>query len=580
VGKLVLTGSNIRDLRKSAVLWAAIFAACSFASGNALAAPPPIDLPGAVQPGHDRPVPQPEAPPNFDFSVEAPHRSPVPRAVDEIHFKLADIRVVGATTLSAESFRPLYAGLIGKDVSLANIYDIADAIENAYRADGYLLVRAFVPPQHVKDGIFTIKVVEGFVESTSVQGGDAARQRQVKAYLEPILREHPLRLKTIERSLLLSNDIPGVAATGVLRPSPSVAGASDLIVTITAPPVTGSLSSTNRGSHFSGIWTVTGTAAYAGIFGGDELDASVTTTPGNFSQQDAGQLRYRTEIGNDGLMGTLLGAVTHGVPGGSLGAADILTNSWAVGPRLTYPLIRTRADTVTLDGGFTVQNADVNILGVGINHDQWRVLDMSVSYASNNFLAGVFSSAFDVAQGLPILGATPDHSPELSLDGRTNFTKATALLHYTNTNTLPPPFSFAIAASGQYAFEPMITGEQILFGGTQIGRGYDPGAITGDSGAGGSFEVRYDTRLNQLAIQNLQPYAFFDAAKVWNMARPPASGIPLGDYSIASTGAGLRFWFPYNIYVDLEGARTLRAVPGSDGGKEATKFLVDVAITF
>jgi len=576
----VAKGSILRDFifRNSTALSATILAGCCLAPVTALAGPPPIDLPGAVQPGHDRPLPQPEAPPTFDFSVEAPHRSPVPRAVDEIKFKLADIRLVGATTLSPDSFRPLYAGLIGKDVSLANIYDVADAVENAYRAAGYLLVRAYVPPQHVKDGIFTIKVVEGFVESTSVQGGDPATQRQVKAYLEPILRDRPLRLKTIERSLLLSNDIPGVAATGVLRPSPSVAGASDLIVTITAPPITGSLSSTNRGSHFSGIWTVTGAAAYAGIFGGDELDATVTTTPGNLSQQDSGQLRYRTEIGDDGLMGTLLGAVTHGVPGGSLGAADIRTDSWAVGPRLTYPLIRTRADTVTLDGGFTVQNANVDILGVGINHDQWRVLDMSISYASNNFLAGIFSSAFDVAQGLPILGATPNHSPELSLDGRTTFTKATALLHY--TNNLYAPFSFAISGAGQYAFEPMITGEQILFGGTQIGRGYDPGAITGDSGAGGSFELRYDTRIDQFWIQNLQPYAFFDAAKVWNMARPPAAGIPLNDYSIASTGAGLRFWFPYNIYLDLEGARTLNAVPGSDSGKQATKLLVDIAITF
>jgi hemolysin activation/secretion protein len=545
---------------------------------RAFAGPPPVDLPGAVQPGHDRPIPQPQPPPDFDFSVEAPHRSPVPRAVDEIRFKLADIRVVGATTLSPDSFRPLYASLIGKDVSLANIYDVADAIENAYRAAGYLLVRAYVPPQHVKDGIFTIRVVEGFIEGTSVQGGDAATQGQIKAYLAPLVREHPLRLKSIERALLLSNDIPGVSATGVLRPSPSVAGASDLIVTVTVPPLTGGLSSTNRGSHFSGIWTVTGTAAYAGLFGGDELDATVTTTPGNLRQQDSGQLRYRTEIGDDGLMGTLLGAVTHGVPGGSLGAADILTDSWAVGPRLTYPLIRTRADTVTLDGGFTVQDANVDILGVGINHDQWRVLDMSVSYASNDLFSGVFSSAFDVAQGLPILGATPDHSPELSLDGRTTFTKATALVHY--TNTFAAPFSFAIAGTGQYAFEPMITGEQILFGGTQIGRGYDPGAITGDSGAGGSFELRYDTKYPDFWMQNLQPYAFFDSAKVWNMARPPAAGIPLGNFSIASTGAGLRFWFPYNIYLDLEGARTLRAVPGSDGGKEATKLLVDVAITF
>ena len=237
VGKLVSKGSNFRDLRKSAILCAAILAASSFTSMVARAAPPPINLPGAVQPGHDRPVPQPGSRRNFDFSVEAPHRSPVPRAVDEIQFQAGRHSHRGRDDAKCpDSFRPLYAGLIGKDVSLANIYDVADAIENAYRADGYLLVRAYVPPQHVKDGIFTIKVVEGFVESTSAQGGDAATQRQVKAYLEPLLHEHPLRLKTIERALLLSNDIPGVAATGVLRPSPGVAGASDLIVTITCRP--------------------------------------------------------------------------------------------------------------------------------------------------------------------------------------------------------------------------------------------------------------------------------------------------------------------------------------------------------
>ena len=137
-----------------------------------------------------------------------------------------------------------------------------------------------------------------------------------------------------------------------------------------------------------------------------------------------------------------------------------------------------------------------------------------------------------------------------------------------------------LSGQGQYSFAPLITGEQIAFGGTQIGRGYDPGAVTGDSGIGGDFELRYDTRYPDWDIRGIQPYAFFDAAKVWNRNRPPSAGIPLGDFSIASTGIGVRFWLPYNIYVDFEGARTLDAVPGSDNGKRVTKFLTDIAITF
>ena len=537
-----------------------------------------INLPGAVQPGHDRPLPQPEPAPSFDFSVEAPHRSPVPRAVDEIKFKLVDIRIEGAKTIPASSFLPLYAGLIGKQISLANIFDVADAIEQQYKDAGYLLVRAYVPPQHVKDGIFTIHVVEGFVAGTSVQGADAATQERVKSYLAPVMNERPLRLTTIERALLLSNDVPGVAATGILRPSPGVSGASDLVVTLTQPDVTGGLAATNRGSHFSGIWTVTGNAQYNGILGGDEVDVSLTASPHALNQQISGQGRYRTAIGDDGLIGSIIGAVSNGAPGGTLGASEIRTDSSAVGPRLTYPLMRTRENTLSLDGGLTFQDATVKVAGAQVNHDVWRVADLGLTYSSGDFLAGTFSSTLDVAQGLPILGATPNHSLDLSLRGRTTFTKLTGLMRY--VNVFDAPWSFAVTGNGQYALDPLITGEEILFGGSQIGRGYDPGGITGDSGLGGSFELRYDTHITDWDISALEPYAFFDTAKVWSRARPPASGIVLLDNSVASAGLGARIWLPYNFYVDLEGARTFDAVPGSDSGKHATKFLTDIAVTF
>jgi len=548
--------------------------------GSSAFAAPPVSLPGAVQPGHDRALPQPQpANPNFDFSVEAPHRSAVPRAVDEIKFKLVDIRIEGAATLPASQFRPLYQDMVGKEISLANIFDVADEIEKEYRDGGYLLVRAYVPPQHVSDGVFTIKVVEGFVESASVEGADPATGRVIKGYLNPVLNQKPLRTSSVERALLMANDVPGVTATGILRPAPNVPGASDLVVSVTQPEISGSLSANNRGSHFSGIWTVTGTAQYNGIFGGDELDAALTVAPHALQQQLSGQMRYRTILGDDGLIGSLIGAVSHGAPSGTIGAAEIRTDSWAVGPRLTYPFIRSREESLSIDGGFTVQSAKVNILGTPVSHDDWRVLDVGLTYSNNNLLAGSFSSTVDVAQGLSILGASSNHSPDLSLNGRSVFTKLTGLARYTNNSLLPSQFSFSITGTGQYAANPLITGEQILFGGTQIGRGYDPGAVTGDSGIGGDFELRYDTRYAEWNIRGIEPYAFFDAAKVWNRNRPVA-GIPLDDFSIASTGIGVRFWLPYNIYVDLEGARTLDAVPGSDKGKRTTKFLTDIAITF
>jgi hemolysin activation/secretion protein len=541
----------------------------------ALAAPP-TTLPGAVQPGHDRPLPQPAQPPAFDFSVEAPQRSAVPRAVDEIHFQLKDIRIVGAVSLSADRFRPLYAGLLGKSVTLADILDVADAIEKEYRAAGFVLVRAYVPPQHVKDGIFTIRIAEGFVAATSVEGGSAETRARVKSYLRPVLADKPLHLGTIERALLIANDIPGVQATGILRPSSTVPGASDLVVTINSPKISGGLSASNRGSHLSGLWTVTGNAAYNDILGNDQLTANATVDPIH-ARQYGGQLKYAMALGDDGLVGSIFGAASHGAPAGSLGAVDIRTDSWAVGPRLTYPLIRTRDETLSLDGGFTVQDAHVNILGTKISHDQWRVADLAITYLRNDFLAGSWAATIDAAQGLPILGATDNHSPDLSLGGRTTFTKLTGLVHY--TAPLFDDFSFAATAQGQYSFNPLIEGEQILFGGMNIGRGYEPGAITGDRGVGGSAELRYDTRIfNDYYIQDLQPYVYLEGARAWNIPRPAEAG--LLKQSIASVGAGLRFFLPKNVYADAEVARTLSPVPGSDHDRRETKLLVDVGITF
>ena len=310
------------------------------------------------------------------------------------------------------------------------------------------------------------------------------------------------------------------------------------------------------------------------IFGADQLSATVTSSPSSL-EQIAGTLRYRRAIGDDGLVGTLVGTLTHGEPGSTLSAFNVLTDSWAAGARLTYPLIRSRAESLILDGGFTAQDARVDVAGP-VSHDQWRVVDLGGSYQRGGLLGnGVWTTTFDAAQGLPILGATANGAPTLSrLGGHTDFTKLTG-----STRLVLPlagSFSTAINVQGQIAFDRLITGEQIAFGGTQIGRGYDPGAITGDHGLGGSAELRYDIRFADSFVQGLQPYVYADAAETWYMHHT----LSLPNQNIFSVGGGVRFWLPYNVAGAIEGAHTLQAVPGSDAGKESTKLLLDLAVRF
>jgi hemolysin activation/secretion protein len=537
----------------------------------------PNRLPSSVQPGRDRPPLSVPSQPQFDFRIETPGRSTVPRSVDEIRFRLNGIEIKGAVTLPPERFRPYYQSLIGKDVTLTDILDVAAAIENEYRRAGYVLVRAFVPPQRVADGNFTINVVEGFIANVSIEGGTAGTRNRIRAYLEPARTSHPVQLTAIEQGLLLANDLPGVTAGGVLRPSPDTPGASELVVTVPDQPFIGRVSVDNRGSRFAGLWSATADVAANAVFDDeDQLEGIVSGALDNSPlRHGVGQLRYRHPVGGEGGVLSMIGTITHGEPGSTLQALQVLTDSWAVGPRFTFPWKRTRAESVVFEAGLTAQEAKVDILGTSLSHDSWRVADIGVSYARSDVLGGSWLANLDIAQGLPILGATPNGSIQASRAGaRMDFTKLSGGLRY--DAALPASFELVLAAQGQYAFAPLIFGEQFAFGGSPIGRGYDTGALAGDHGLGGTVELRYDPQLRMTVIQALQPYVFYDAAAVWNVPSPAS----LPGQSISSVGGGLRAWLDYDIFGDIEVAHTLEGVPGSDGGRRATKLLVNLAVSF
>jgi hemolysin activation/secretion protein len=532
-----------------------------------------------VQPGRDRPGPAIPAQPDFDFSIEAPSRTPLGRAVDTVTFTLKDIRITGAKSIPAEAFRSLYAKLIGQTIKLSNILDVADAVEQMYRDKGYILVRAYVPPQRVRNGVFTINVVEGRIAHVTVEGGTPATRALVKAYVRPSLDLSPLPLAVMERSLLLSNDLPGVVAGGVLKPSEDTPGASDIAVTLDQPRFSGGLGADNRGSRFSGLWTLNADAEVNSVLdSADQLAANFTTSP-DASEQVAGQLRYRRPIGDDGVIGTLAGTITRGEPGSTLAAFGVDTNSWAVGPRLTWPVIRTRAQSLQVDGGFTFQKADIDVLGNRVAHDKWRVLDINATYLVSNWLGGSWLGTAGIVQGIPGMGASANLSADLSRRGAyIDFTKLTGLLRY--VGYLPNGFSVALTGQGQFSCVPLINGELISFGGVGIGRGYDPGAITGDSGVGGSAELRYDAPFANKYVLGVEPYAYVEAGQTWYIQRGAAVDPSLIDQSIESVGGGVRLTLPYKASLGLEVAQTLNAVTGSDAGKEATKFFVTAGVRY
>ena len=75
-------------------------------------------------------------------------------------FVLRGIKVSGAQAVSPDRIGAIYQPYMGKKVSQADLAAIAGAISDLYRADGFHLSRAIVPPQDIQAGTVRVQVIE------------------------------------------------------------------------------------------------------------------------------------------------------------------------------------------------------------------------------------------------------------------------------------------------------------------------------------------------------------------------------------------------------------------------------------
>ena len=117
---------------------------------------------------------------------------------------------------------------------------------------------------------------------------------------------------------------------------------------------------------------------------------------------------------------------------------------------------------------------------------------------------------------------------------------------FTRYQALSDAWSVKIAAAGQIASGPLFTSQQFYLGGAAFGRGYGSAEISGDNGIAGSFELRFDQRLNFGYLTGYQLYSFVDAGAAWNDGFSYNDGLAL-----TSAGAGVRFFLGGDLQADI-----------------------------
>ena len=163
-----------------------------------------------------KPPAMPNAPPHA-AQQPPPQPSNVPPGAEKMLFVLHELRINGVSAYTMQDLWPIWQKDLGNTISILRLYQIATEITARYRQDGYVLSRAFIPAQEIGDGVAHIEVVEGYVADVRFEG-KMPSSTLLREARYTLMSERPLNIKTLERQMLLLNDLPGTDFRSILRP--------------------------------------------------------------------------------------------------------------------------------------------------------------------------------------------------------------------------------------------------------------------------------------------------------------------------------------------------------------------------
>ena len=360
-----------------------------------------------------------------------------------------------------------------------------------------------MPTQRIENGLVQFEVLYARVTAIRARGETRGAERKLQDYLGKLTENEIFDRNQAERYLLLARDLPGYNVQLTLKPAGTAPGELVGEVTVLRQPFTVDATIQNYAASATGPWGGQIRASAYGLTGlGDATTLSFYSTS-DFEEQQILQASHEFRPGSEGLV--LSGQFTYAWTRPDLGTATpagvaLEAETLFAGIAAEYPLRRSQGSSVWLGAGFDLINQDVDLI-VPISRDRLRVLWARGRFDAVDLTRSLpgwrASGELELRQGLDILDATDGclgaacpagFAAPSRFDGRADATVIRTRL--SGELALGTDFAFAFEPRAQYAFRPTLAFEEFTTGNYTVGRGYDPGALTGDSGVGLRTELR------------------------------------------------------------------------------------------
>jgi hemolysin activation/secretion protein len=492
--------------------------------------------PSRVTPQTLQPAPQPTPP----IALTAPAGLTPPKNAERLSVRVGRFEIAGTFPGFEGRTAALFDPLRGKRVTVAWVYATANALEHAYAEAGYFLARVVIPPQQLVDGgPLHLTVVDGVIERVEVKDVPKRQRAVVMARLAGLVGLHHLTLDEIERRLLLVSDLPGLHVRSTLAAG-NTPGGTLLVLQGTQSYAAGTFGFDDRLPASLGTWSLNASAALNGALGlGEQTYFSIDSTP------DIGLPRLRVlgggivlPIGGDGFTVNPEYTKSLARPIPPAGTPATQGDFQRLAVRANYPLIRTRAENLTLQGSLEWDDETLIPIGFATKfyHDDYQAARLRAIYSlapqpdipvqlTGSLSHGLAGRIATGALPLSRLGASP------------NFTSAAieASLQY----PLPASLVLAVTGRAQTSFDsPLMLSEQFALDGLAALSAFADGTFSVDQGATLRAELRRPLVL-PVAGQSviLTPYLF--GAGGWGEFIMPTA-VEHRDLGAGAAGFGLR----------------------------------------
>jgi hemolysin activation/secretion protein len=516
--------------------------------------------------------PAPAPPPaTLQLQVTPPPPTPPARS-GGLHFEVDAFELAGNSAFAAPILLGLLKDEIGPERTLDDLDAAAARITAYYRAHGYLVARAYVPPQEIDRHVVQIAIAEGHYGKVTITNQSRTRDAVIARYVAPERLGDTIDENRLARATLLVQDITGTTSASATVSPGSAPDTSDLKLQVpSAPPLSGSLQADNYGQSTTGTARVVGALQWNNPLGlGDTLDARVLTS---FTGQTYGNLGYTLPIGGTGLAWGLAYTRSTYVVGGQFSSLGAHGSANVVSTYLSYPFLR--SVTANVNGTLGI---DHKLLADDL--DTFASADDKNSDVGHLGLSGNLSlarsvSTFDttVQQGnLRVKNATPQESAAQTAGSFTKF-----VYTFTHIQILTNATQLYVGLSGQLTSRNLDSSEQISLGGPFAVRAYATGDAAVDEGYVATLELRQALR-QSIVPALITLIGFLDTGDGEFAAHPFVAGS--NHVRLSGAGIGASISTPGNYLLTASYAHTLGYVPSTFGTGHVNRAWLTLAKSF